>query len=105
MNIMEKTGLKGSVIFFSVYFNPIDTNNILDIHKYLMKGTWYKIIFGLIKKIFTGLLTGRVNASNHTKCMLLSNQECMIQPTFINLHPNEYCQEHRYYPFAVKLDR
>ena len=21
------------------YFNPIDTNDILDIHKYLMKGT------------------------------------------------------------------
>ena len=29
----------------------------------------------------------------------------MIQPTLINLHPNEYSQEFRYYPFAVKLDR
>ena len=35
----------------------------------------------------------------------LSNQKCMIQPTFINLHPNEYSQEFHYYPFAVKLDR
>ena len=43
-----------------------------------MKGTWYEIIFGLIKKIFIGLLTGIVNASNHTKCVLLSNQKCMI---------------------------
>ena len=35
---MKKTGLKGIVnFFFSVDFNPIDTNNILDIHKYLMK--------------------------------------------------------------------
>ena len=25
--------------FFSVDFNPIDTNKILDIYKYLMKGT------------------------------------------------------------------
>ena len=32
-----------------------------------------------------------------------SNQKCMIQPTLINLHPNEYRQE--FYPFAVKLDR
>ena len=30
---MKKTGLKGNVNFFSVDFNPIDTNDILDIHK------------------------------------------------------------------------
>ena len=30
---------------------------------------------------------------------------CMIQPTLINLHPNEYGQEFHYYPFAVKSDR
>ena len=35
---MKKTGLKGTVIFFSVDFNPIDTNNILDIHRCLKKG-------------------------------------------------------------------
>ena len=29
----------------------------------------------------------------------------MIQPTFINLHPNECSQELHYYLFAVKLDR
>ena len=29
----------------------------------------------------------------------------MIQPTFINLYPNQYSQEVHYYPFAVKLDR
>ena len=59
---------------------------------------------GLIKKIFTGLSTGIVSASNHSKCVSLSNQKCMIQPTLINLHPNEYSQEFHYYPFAVKLD-
>ena len=31
--------------------------------------------------------------------------KCVIQPTFIILHPNEYSQEFHYYPFAVKLDR
>ena len=34
----KKTGLKASVIFFSVDFNPIDTNDILNIHRYSMKG-------------------------------------------------------------------
>ena len=29
---MKKTGLKGSVKFFSDDFNPIDNNDILDIH-------------------------------------------------------------------------
>ena len=61
-------------------------------------------MFGLYKKIFIGLLTGLVNGSSHTKCVSLSNQKCMIQPTLINLHLNEYSQEFHYYPFAVKLD-
>ena len=39
INNMKKTGLKGAVKFISVDVNPIDTNNILDIHKYLMKRT------------------------------------------------------------------
>ena len=29
----------------------------------------------------------------------------MIQPTLINLHPNEYSQDFHCYPFALKLDR
>ena len=62
-------------------------------------------MLGLIKKIFIELLTGLVNGSNHTKCVFLSSQKCMIQPTLINLHPNEYSQELNYYPFAVKLNR
>ena len=37
-NMKKKTGLKGIVKIFSVDFNPVDTNNILDIHGYLMKG-------------------------------------------------------------------
>ena len=37
-NLKKKTGLKGIVNYFSADFNPNDTNNILDIYKYLMKG-------------------------------------------------------------------
>ena len=39
INNMKKAVLKGVVKFFSVDFNPIDTSDILDIHKYLMKRT------------------------------------------------------------------
>ena len=36
-------------------------------------------MFGLIKKIFIGLLTGLVNGSNHKKCISLSNQKCRVR--------------------------
>ena len=62
-------------------------------------------MFGIVKRMFMGLLISIVNASNHRKCMLLCNQKCMTQPTLINLHPNEYSQKFHHYPFAVKLDR
>ena len=62
-------------------------------------------MFELIKQIFIGLLTGIVSASNHTMCLSLSNQKCVIQPTLTNLHPNEYSRDFHYYPFAAKLDR
>ena len=62
---MKKMGLGGVVSFFSVGFNPIDTNDIIDIHKYLMTRTSYKILSGLIKKTLIGLLTGLVNKFNH----------------------------------------
>ena len=46
-----------------------------------------------------------VTACTHTKCVSLTNQNFEIQPTVINLNPNEYSQELHYYPFEVKLDR
>ena len=60
---------------------------------------------GLIKKMFMRLLISIVNAFNHTMCVLLSTQKCMIQLTLINLHSNKHSQEFHYYPFAVKSDR
>ena len=50
-------------------------------------------MFGVIKKIFIGLLTVLVNVSNHAKYVLLSNQKCITQPTLVNLHPDKYSQE------------
>ena len=55
--------------------------------------------------MFIRLLTCIVRASNHTKCISLSNQKCITQPTLINFHPNEYSQEFHYDAIAVKLDR
>ena len=61
-------------------------------------------MFEIIKKMFILLLTSIVNASNHTKCVSLSNQKYEIQPTLIYLHPNEHNLQFHYYPFVVKLN-
>ena len=45
-------GLKRSVQVSSVDYSAIDTGDILDISRYLMKKTWCKIIFGLTKKLY-----------------------------------------------------
>ena len=55
--------------------------------------------------MFVILLTTIVSASNQTKCVSLSNKNCMTRHTFINLHPNKYSQQSRYYPFVVNLNR
>ena len=78
---------------------------IINIHKYLMKKHDLKQCLEFLKKRLIRLLTGLVSASNHTKCVSLSNQKCEIQLNLINLHPNEYSQEFQYYPFRVKLDK
>ena len=36
-NMQKKTELNGRVYDFSVDYKTFDTNNIIDIHKYLMK--------------------------------------------------------------------
>ena len=59
----------------------------------------------LIKRIFIMLLSSIVSDSNHTKCISLSNQKYMTQPTLTNLYPNKYSRQLHYYQFAVKLDR
>ena len=62
-------------------------------------------MFGLIKKMFVGLLTRIVSTTNQTKYVSLSSQKSTNQSIFINLHPYEYTQGLHYYPFAVNLDR
>ena len=54
--------------------------------------------------MFIESLISIVHASNHTKCVSLSNHKCLTQATLINFYPNEYSQEFHYYSFAVKLD-
>ena len=62
-------------------------------------------MFEFIQKIIIGLLTSLVNASIHTKCVFVTDQKYTLQPTSINVHPNEYTKGLRYYPFEINLGR
>ena len=68
-------------------------------------------MFELIKPVFIGLLCfskslpSIVNTPDDIECISFNNQQCITQPNLINLHPNEYIEGFRYYPFAVNLDR
>ena len=50
-------------------------------------------------------LTSKTHASNHTKCISLSNQKYTTQPTLIKLYPNECNQGLRYNPFSINSGR
>ena len=45
-----------------------------------------KNVLIFFKKMFILLLTNIANGSNNIKCVSLSNQKCLVQPTLINLH-------------------
>ena len=47
-----------------------------------MKRTWYKIIFGLLKKVFIGLLSGLVNGCNHAKWLNFRYGACSKQGVY-----------------------
>ena len=44
---LKKTGLKGIIKVFSVDHDTINTSDILDIHRFLLKETKYRIMFGI----------------------------------------------------------
>ena len=62
-------------------------------------------MLGFIKNVSIAMLALIVTASNYTKCVLLNNQKCMVQPKLISLHLNEYSQGLLYYPFVADLDK
>ena len=61
---MKKTGLNGYVYDFSVDYDAIAVDDILDIHNYLMKKTMqYNKMFGFVKLILiSAMFFGCVNS-------------------------------------------
>ena len=93
---------------FSVNYNIIDINSIINIYKYLMKKHDIKKCLDLLEKCllsFSESLTSMTTVSNFTTYISLNKQPCMTRPNLIDLNLDEYNQGLRYYPFIVNLDR
>ena len=88
-NNVIKTGVDRSVYDFSVDYSIIDTSNIVDIHKYLMKIHDVTCITCITAMMFF--------SCNALKCVSMNHQECKIRPVVMNINTNETL----FYPHSI----
>ena len=102
---MKKTGFNGYGYDFSADYDATDVDDIVDIHKYLIKknNIVYMKIFGFVKKMFfvgLAILSSLTNA-NSLSCTSMNNQECRVGPQFINVNGDEPV----FFPFNFKTSK
>ena len=83
-NNMIKTGRNGSLYDFFVDYKKIDTSNIVDIHKYLMKKNDIVQNVWIFKNYIC--FNNDFFSCNAIKCVSMKNQECKIRPEIINIY-------------------
>ena len=102
---MKKTGFNDYFYDFSVDYDSIDVDDILNIHKYLMKKTRNNIkMFRFIKQIFvlTMMLFGcNLSGVNSLECVSINNQECKVRPEIVNVNSNEPV----FFPCSIKTSK
>ena len=108
-NNLEKTRLYRYVYDFSVDFNCNDADDILDIHKYLIKKHDIKQCFDLSKKMFIGLLSSCIieslgeslvsNLNRPIKCISLNNQTGKGRPALVSINSDGTL----FYSFTVSV--
>ena len=88
---MKKTGLNVHVYDFSVDYDAITVDDILDIRNYLMKKNDIAYMFGLIKKrSFTGFaFSWTLRSINMMSHISMNNQECKVKPQIVNVNSEE----------------
>ena len=90
-------GLYGCVYHFSLDYDNIGNDDILEIHQYLIVKNNIKQCSGL--KMFIALLKVLVDFLQEN--VSLNNEPCMARPTLIDLIPVEL----NYHPFMISLDK
>ena len=84
---MKKTGLFGYVYDFSVDYDAIAVDDVLGIHKYLMKKNGIVKMFGFIKKAFVAAMM--FFSCNALECVSMNKQDCRARPAVININSND----------------
>ena len=86
---IKKTGLNGYVYDFSVDYDTIAADDILDIRKYSMKkNDKIKNCLDLLKIVSVVAIT--FFGCNSSKCVSKNNQECKkVRPEIIHVNSNE----------------
>ena len=99
---MKKTELNGYVYDFSVNYDAVAVDDILDIHRYLMKQNNITQNVWVYSKMFFTVMTFfscNVLSVNSLKCISMDNQKRKVRPEIININSNESL----FYPCSVKI--
>ena len=90
----KKTGFNRYVNDFSVDYDATDVDDVVDIHKYLMKkhNIVSMKIFGFVKKVFF---------INSLSCISMNNQECKTRPQVINVNGDKPV----FFSFSIKTSK
>ena len=96
----KSAGLHGYVYYFSVDYDAIAVDDILDIHKHLMEKNNIVYMWRFTKKVFA-VITTFLNLSyvNCLECVAMSNQVCRARPKIIDVNANEPV----FYPYNIKV--
>ena len=102
---LKRTGFNGYVYDFSVDYDAIAVDEILDIHKYLMKNNnMTQKCLVLSKVFFTGsTILSSINllAVTPLGCISMINQECKVRAEIVNVNGNEPV----FYLFSIKTSK
>ena len=106
IDIMKITGLNGYVYDFSVDYNAIAFDDLLDIRKYLMKKKRYSIKYlGFLRKYFLQqcfwLKFIKGNPVNALNCVSMNNQECKIRLEIVTVNNDEPV----FFLFSIKTSK
>ena len=85
-------------------YDAIAVDDILDIHKYLIKkNNMIQKCLGLLKKVFfTGLaFLSSLTTINLMSCISMNNQGCKGRPGIVNLNRDEPA----FFPFSIKASK
>ena len=97
---MKKTGLNGYVYDFNGDYGVIAVDNILGIHKYLIKkNNMIQKMFRFNEKVLVIAMT--CFSCNALKRVSMNNQDCKVRPEKININSNEP----PFYPYSVTISK